>query len=1010
MVDNIAKQSSRLTVVKDFLSKINRPRSLYAYLAVIFIVFSFMYGPMMMADYARKQYDDQLVESVQNIRQIPNTPYISPPSETGQFSLHQAIRENKFRRFLNILKSSVDVDMQETFNVNEEITVDNASSTALIIAANHMFEHAKPNQEYIIRLIRAGAEVNVIDKMGRSPLLGACLSGLGYRQLIDAGANPLMKLPDGNTIFSSCIAQKGIRAQTIMEDTQYAPEDLNQALLALVGSCKGFPANETGKELYRMLLRKGADPNVQNIKGDSVLVSASRKCPTEIVKLILKTDGFIDLPNSKTGETAITVSMFSGYKYSTDTLAQAGANVNVTDTNGMPPLTKMLTMNALKPGNILYLKTDTAKVKSKLLQDNIEAISKEDNYVIERIKYSRLKSMLSYGADPNIESHDGTTPLIASIESNCSRCVSKLLDSGANPIAKNSEGKTALDFAQKLPFESVIYRSVTASAKKLEYLDYRQMNAYIYSLLEKKYPIPSFAKFTDINKLEVAIEAGINVNVSDVLGRSPLSMACVDNRADIFKLLVQQGADPNLVNTYGITPLMFCASKQGKLLSDLLNAGSQVNAVDVLGETALLLAVNNCKNSADSNNNVRSLLEGGANVKFDDLKIGLLSVVIQRSCSAGIFKLLKDAGADPGETNEQGKSLLQLSIDNGNDEITDLLIEGEAKDSGIFTDNIAIHELFDRGEYQIVQSLLQSGSDPNLLDANENSLLLKSAQLNQDDLVSLLINLNADVNLKNYNGATALIYAVKNGKLDSVKLLLDKHAEININDSLGNTPISSAVESGRLDILKLLVDGNDDLDALYNNKSTYLIDAIKSQSYEMIKFFLDKNVDINLPDKQGVTPLLHAINNGLYNIVRIIVEAGANLSDSGSGVFLPLQLAVNNKEFGISRLLIEHGAFLEASDIDGKLPLMLAINNADIKLVRLLVESGANVNAKDRMNNSVLSLAIDQDNLQIVEYLLKQGADVNAVNSSGQTPILKAANLSKNDIVMLLIKYGASVN
>lgn len=1010
MVDNFDKSSSRFSAVKGFLRKINQPRSLYAYLAVIVIAFAFVFGPMIMADYARYQLNAPSVQTDQiTPQQATKKLDVEPLPIAKPMTLHQLVRGKKYKRFESMLSQDVDVNVPEEFDEEKEISDVNAGSTALILAAYQQYRGAVSTNNYITRLLRAGAQVDVVDKMGRAPLLGACLSGSGYHQLRKAGANPLLKLPDGNTVLSSCIAQAGKKSQLILENVALTEEELNRSLVKLVESCQqGMFAKDTATSV-RLVLDKGANPNFINSLGEPVLVTAARNCEAAVVERLLKAGAFVSTPNSITGETAISASLYSYYKSTSSELAAYGGNINRADKKGLLPVIKMLKMNALSPDHVLYMKKD-APSELKVLRDNNNVIKSTNAETINRIKYSRLDKMLgSYGLDPNAESFDGATALIASIESNCVRCVVSLLKYGANPIAKNIVGESALDYAKKLPEDAAIYKLVSDSAEEFTLLNPRQKQALIFERLPKRMPELFLTRIENTETVIEAIDLGADVNLGDNLGRTPLSVACRKNNPDIFKILLERGANPNYANSYGITPLMYCAANQGKFLSDLLDAGANPNSVNALGESALTLAVSNCNNTIGSTENIGKLLIKGARVDAHSAEINMLSTIIERACSSKVIKLFMGAGLYLDEQAGEGEKLLTQAISKGHVNAIDMLVTVSAGARRLLNDGEIIHELFDRRKYSLVYSLLKNGADPHAVDANNESLLMKASKNYNAELVAFLLQSGVDVNTKGNDGSTALFYAAKNGDADNVKMMLQKGAEINVVDSTGRTPMSMAIGSKNIDTVKLLMDKATKYDDLYNLQSTYLIDAVGSGDYEIVRLFIDSGFDPNVSNAQRDSPLILAIVKSDYNIVRLLIKAGANVDSVDGSNLTALQHAVAKGDSGISRLLIESGAKFESYSQNQWPPLMMSINSKDLNLVRLLVQSGADVNTKYNKKSSLI-LAIEKYDIRIIEYLLSHGANVNEVDASGYTPIMVALNSRKDDVVTLLIKYGASVN
>ena len=86
--------------------------------------------------------------------------------------------------------------------------------------------------------------------------------------------------------------------------------------------------------------------------------------------------------------------------------------------------------------------------------------------------------------------------------------------------------------------------------------------------------------------------ANIDVNLKDALGRTPLHIAAKKGYADVVMFLVESGAEVNITDTGGNTPLILIIHKTGNLAvaRRLLESGAVVNAQNRTGETALMYA------------------------------------------------------------------------------------------------------------------------------------------------------------------------------------------------------------------------------------------------------------------------------------------------------------------------------------------------------------------------------------------------------------------------------------
>ena len=93
---------------------------------------------------------------------------------------------------------------------------------------------------------------------------------------------------------------------------------------------------------------------------------------------------------------------------------------------------------------------------------------------------------------------------------------------------------------------------------------------------------------------DIATLRGMNIDVSlkDVAGRTPLRIAAEKGDLDVATFLIEKGADVNITDANGNTPLIFIINKTGNLeiTERLLEKGAAVNTQNRSGETALMYA------------------------------------------------------------------------------------------------------------------------------------------------------------------------------------------------------------------------------------------------------------------------------------------------------------------------------------------------------------------------------------------------------------------------------------
>src|SRR3984893_14195879 len=117
----------------------------------------------------------------------------------------------------------------------------------------------------------------------------------------------------------------------------------------------------------------------------------------------------------------------------------------------------------------------------------------------------------------------------------------------------------------------------------------------------------------DLPRLDAMLKQGANVNIGDSTGATPLMYAASVGSADAMKLLLDHGADVDLKSNADATALMWSVTDIRKVRL-LLEHRANVKAVTRRGRTALFLAAL----SDPSADIVRLLMAAGADTRTVD--------------------------------------------------------------------------------------------------------------------------------------------------------------------------------------------------------------------------------------------------------------------------------------------------------------------------------------------------------------------------------------------------------
>ena len=294
----------------------------------------------------------------------------------------------------------------------------------------------------------------------------------------------------------------------------------------------------------------------------------------------------------------------------------------------------------------------------------------------------------------------------------------------------------------------------------------------------------SAIRANDLGALRTLIAEGADVNVRDRLGETPLMYAAVVGSPEAMSFLIGKGADVNAKNESGSNALIWSATDAAKVRL-LLEHGADVNAATKRGRTALLIAAL----SDGSAEIVRLLLEKGANAKaLDAFKTTTL-----RGAAVGndteTMRLLIEAGVDVNAADFPGLTPLAMAAGwNGNLRAVELLLAHGAKVNAVSAPVMG----------------LPSKNGPS--EFGKLTALLMAAPFGPPELIGKLIDAGADVNAKDVRGMTPLMLAVATDRQDKavIRMLLEHGADVQAKSNLGETTADWARRVAAAPALELL--------------------------------------------------------------------------------------------------------------------------------------------------------------------------------------------------------------
>ena len=308
-------------------------------------------------------------------------------------------------------------------------------------------------------------------------------------------------------------------------------------------------------------------------------------------------------------------------------------------------------------------------------------------------------------------------------------------------------------------------------------------------------PLMIAALRNDYDMVKFLVEKGADVNAKTHSEHSSVEtplLLSLDNKHPDYRyyyyknenssaaeFLINNGADINVTNEDGETPLMYASKLHNiKVVELLIQKNADINAFNNYGNTALIYGINNLET-------VKLLVENGADVNF--YKGGSTALIsaceYSHERNIDVIKYLVSKKANINAQDNKGDTALNKTLDSSDEGSIDIL------------------------DFEIANFLIEQGADVNIKNKDQYTPLIylgmgegdfnnKSFQEYRIKLAELLLEKGADINAQDYEGYTSLMWAcASSGSRFAepfVKFLVEKGADVNIEDNHGDTALDIA--------------------------------------------------------------------------------------------------------------------------------------------------------------------------------------------------------------------------
>jgi uncharacterized protein len=416
-------------------------------------------------------------------------------------------------------------------------------------------------------------------------------------------------------------------------------------------------------ELIAALIAKKATVDVVNEFGSTPLAEAVKLADARMVKVLLDAGAGVDRAD-ESGQTALMLAIKTGELPIVEMLVKAGANVNAVEAfQRQTPLMWAVTAPKHAAEMTTLLLSKGANVKARALYtDWPNQLSSEPRgqyrpvggltallYAARNGCSNCVNALIGAGADVNVPTPEGVTPLMISLDNDHNDVATLLLDRGANPHVADWWGRTAL--------------WIVVDRKEATKGPARAHMAIINRLL---------AADVDVNaelNMHRPSRGGNSGRFADRqlgTGSTALYRAAEGGDVEVIRALLAKGANPN-INGMGFTPFLVAAGVTP-------GAGGRGGAPNAAPNTALLDLM--LQHGANVNTQVTGTRSYSMRVSYNPPPNKEGTSALHGAVQAGrtdLVRYLLEKGATPDLVDANGKKPIDLLDPAAGAEIRELL-------------------------------------------------------------------------------------------------------------------------------------------------------------------------------------------------------------------------------------------------------------------------------------------------------------------------------------------------
>jgi ankyrin repeat protein len=412
-----------------------------------------------------------------------------------------------------------------------------------------------------------------------------------------------------------------------------------------------------------------------------------------------------------------------------------------------------------------------------------------------------------HGCDISAVDRYGNTPLHDAIANNETKCVAWLKSNGARAITNTGyvKNRDILQAAADGNLEEVKWR-LQQSQKEARA---RGRGGSVGSLLGG----------TKVRDNDI-------VNLQDYDRRTPLHVAACEGHSKVVRELLRAGADPNMRDRWGMTPMAGAVQMRQQKTAEELHAWinrhhESRDDVELIVHQATdevaggggdsdssmltpLLSSSGSSGAAREGQGGESAGIGGVAMPHAEMSVDARALITaaERGDKTEICKLLAK-GADVNQKDYDGRSAMHLACASNHLEVVQILIKkGATLDVFDRFGRTPLQDALDMHHTQIACILRSAGAtvtNPFLA----RKLCRSAADADLDMLAQIEVT-GGNLACSDYDGRTALHLAASNGHVEVCKWLLARGVRPTSVDRFGGTPLDDAEREGHMKIVQMI--------------------------------------------------------------------------------------------------------------------------------------------------------------------------------------------------------------